>query len=455
MQKKILFFVALSFLSGLPLLAQKSDVSVTVYNQNLALVRDVRKLSVERGDQLLRFRDVAAQIDPTSVHLRSLTAPQSFAVLEQNFEYDLVNGDKILRKYVDHEIELFTSGRDTLRGVLLNAGNELVLSLPNGEIRMLQKKDIRAMNFPKLPEGLITRPSLIWLVHSDKKQNHRIETEYLTRGLNWHAEYVSILNDAETQMDITAWVSVENNSGAAYKDARLKLVAGDVHTVKRLAKPAYTMTRMESVAAVPPVSEKGFFEYHLYTINRKTTLNNNQVKQITLFDASAVKFDKKYLYEGQRQRDQVKIYTRFKNSAKNKLGMPFPAGKFRVYKKDTDGGMVFIGEDLISHTPKDEWVETLLGNAFDIKAERKLLDTKNIGAKKRQETVEITLRNHKKVPVIVHVVEYFNFRSPDSEWRIIEFSRAVSKKENRTAEWLVKIKAEQESKLTYTVEYKW
>ncbi|HDL17788.1 MAG TPA: hypothetical protein ENH29_01915, partial [Bacteroidetes bacterium] len=216
MQKKILFFIAVSFISGLPLFAQKSDVSVTVYNQNLALVRDVRELSVKKGEQLLYFRDVAAQIDPTSVHLRSLTAPQSFAVLEQNFEYDLVNGDKVLRKYVDHEIELFTAGKDTLRGVLLSAGNELVLSLPNGEIRMLPKKDVRAMNFPRLPEGLITRPTLVWLVRSNKKQDHRIETEYLTKGLNWHTEYVSILNDAETKMDITAWVSVENNSGAIY-----------------------------------------------------------------------------------------------------------------------------------------------------------------------------------------------------------------------------------------------
>ena len=220
-------------------------------------------------------------------------------------------------------------------------------------------------------------------------------------------------------------------------------------------KTAYEMARTEKLMAQPPVSQKEFFEYHLYTVERKTTLNNHQVKQITLFDASGVSFNKKYLYEGQRRRNQVKIYIRFKNSARNKLGMPFPAGKFRVYKKDSDGSMVFIGEDLISHTPKDEWVETLLGNAFDIKAERKLLSAENISGNKRRERVEITLRNHKKTPVTVHVVEHFNFRSPDSRWKIIEYSHAVSNKEVRSAEWLMKMKADQESKLTYTVEYRW
>jgi len=438
---------------SVPLLAQQNEVSVTVYNQNLALIRDVRQIDVSKGVELIRFQNVAAQIDPTSVHLRSLNSPNDFTVLEQNFEYDLVNPDKILRKYIDHEIELFTA-KDTIRGILMNSGNELVLSLPNDEIRVLQKKDIRSMNFPRLPEGLITQPTLIWLVQNVKKQTHQIETEYLTRGLTWHAEYVSILNDRETEMDITAWISVDNKSGIVYKNSKLKLVAGDVHLAEQRVRPQYEMAKVLS-AADQSVSEKEFFEYHLYTVNRRTTLNNNQVKQIVFFDALGVNIEKKYVYEGQRRPKDVRIYTKFKNEKKNKLGLPFPSGKFRVYKKDTDGSMIFLGEDRINHTPKDEWIETLLGNAFDIKAERKQTNYRNIGSKKRQETYEIILRNHKKETVTIQVIEHFQSRGSKSEWRIIESTETFTKKDAMTAEFNIKVSPNKEVKLQYTVEYSW
>ena len=456
MKTKYYFFLVLIiifFISGVS--AQQSDISVTVYNQNLALVRDVRNIGVQKGEQLIQFQNVTAQIDPTSVHLRSLTNPNSFTVLEQNFEYDLVDSKKILRKYIDHEIELFTALKDTLKGTLLSSGNELVLALKSGEIRLIQTRDIKSMNFPRLPEGLITRPTLVWLVQTDKKQNHQIETEYLTGGLTWHAEYVSILNEKETQMDITAWVSVENNAGVTLKDAKLKLVAGDVNIIKERVRPQYEVANMMKVASDRAVSEKEFFEYHLYTINRRTTLNNNQVKQITLFDAPGVNITKKYLYEGQRWPNQVRVYTRFKNEVKNRLGMPFPAGKFRVYKKDNDESMIFLGEDRVAHTPKDEWIETYLGNAFDIKAERKSVSTRKIGNNRQQETFEIVIRNHKKEAIEISVTEKMQFRTRNSEWSITESSVPIKKKDATTVEFLLKIAKDKEVKLNYTVDYSW
>ena len=437
------------------LFAQQSDVSVTVYNRNLALITDVRQIYVQKGECIINFRDVAAQIDPTSVHLRSLTAPNSFVVLEQNFEYDLVSSDKILRKYIDQRIELFTATRDTIRGTLLSSGNEIVLELPTGEIRMIQKRDIRSMNFPRLPEGLITRPTLIWLVESKQKQNHRIETEYLTHGLTWHTEYVSILKNRETEMDITAWVSVNNRSGGVYNKARLKLVAGDIHLADQPVRSRFQAAKTFQIAAAETVKEKEFFEYHIYTINRPTTLNNNQVKQITLFDAPGVKVKKKYVFDGLRWPTGVRIYTRFKNEADNNLGMPFPAGKFRVYKKDSDGSMIFLGEDRIGHTPKDEWIETFLGSVFDVKAERKQNSSKNIGRNQLRESYEIKIRNHKKVSITVNVIEHFDFRTPKSEWKIVESSHSFTKKSARTAEFLIKTDPNQEIILRYTVDYSW
>jgi len=437
------------------LLAQEPEVSVTVYNQDLALIRDVRTFELKAGEQRLYFQDVAAQIDPTSVHLRSLTAPNSLLLLEQNFEYDLVDADKILKKYIDHEIELCLGQKDTLRGTLLNSGDQLVVALPSGEVRLIQNKDIRWLNFPRLPEGLITRPTLVWLVKIDKSQKHRLETEYLTRGIDWHAEYVALLNDRETEMDLTAWVSVDNRSGIGYKNARLKLVAGEVHLAEERVAPRYEIAKAMQAMAEQPVSEKEFFEYHLYTVNRLTSINNNQVKQLTLFDAAGVTLQKKYLFDGQRWPKQVRLYTRFKNEAKNHLGMPFPAGKFRVYKKDVDSSMVFLGEDRIEHTPKDEWLETFLGAAFDIKAERKQISSEMIGKNQLRESYEIALRNHKKAAVTVTVVENFTYRMPESKWKIIEYSLAYTQKDARTAEFSVAVPTDQEVKLRYTVDYSW
>ena len=295
---------------------------------------------------------------------------------------------------------------------------------------------------------MITRPTLVWMLNNGGPKKHKTELSYLTEGVDWHAEYVAVVDRDDKNLELGGWVSLVNRSGATYKDARLKLVAGDVNIVEARRRPEArgALKAMAAVEAVPQFEEKAFFEYHLYTLQRKTTLKNNQTKQISLFPSAEVKAKKLYIYDSARYEKKVRVNLEFKNREQDGLGLPLPEGKIRVYKQDVDEALEFVGEDLIDHTPADEKVRIFLGNAFDLVGERVQKSSKKISSRSREEEYEISLRNHKEEDVGIVVVEHFY-----GDWEITQRSHSYTKKDARTAEFAVPIPAKGEVKLNYTV----
>ncbi|MFH2068641.1 MAG: DUF4139 domain-containing protein [Candidatus Omnitrophota bacterium] len=446
---------------------ERKEVGLTIYNQNFALVRDLRFLNLKEGMNQVRFSDIASQIDATSVHFKSLTAPAECSILEQNFEYDLVNADKLLRKYIDNEIKILTQDSSFYQGFLSSYdSNQLVLvkDKEKGPVFMVNRENIRNLEFPQLPEGLITKPTLVWSLANAKSGRHLVELGYLTNGMTWRADYVASVAKDDKNISLNAWVTINNNSGAGYENAGLKLIAGDVHRVtEQPAVQRDVILRAEkSMAAAAQFEEKSFFEYHLYTLQRKTDLKNNQTKQIALFAAPRVPVEKIYTYDGalyrwyyydswkdQPYNKKVEVKLDFKNSEKNGLGIPLPKGKIKVYKADSDDTLQFIGEDQIDHTPKDEKISLFLGNAFDVVGERKITNHKMVTANLYWDTYEITLRNHKKEPIAVKVVEH-----QWGDWNIIQSSHKYEKKDAFTLEFNLPVEKDGESTITYTAEYK-
>ncbi|HEX9974349.1 MAG TPA: DUF4139 domain-containing protein [bacterium] len=450
---KILLTIAFGFIVAVPLISQQREIAITVYNNDLAVVKDIRNLDLKNGMSELKYQEVAARIDPTSVHFKSLTAPVKVAIIEQNYEYDLVSADKIAEKYLDKDITIILKDKSTFSGQLLSYdGGYFTLKTESGVIKLLSRDNIANIDFPKLPEGLITRPTLVWTINNAQPGNHKTEVSYLTSGMNWHAEYVAVAKDNDQKLELNAWVSIDNRSGATYPDARLKLIAGEVHQVMK-ARPmqmakGYALQAMD--AAAPQFEEKSFFEYHLYTLKRATTINQNQIKQVSLFPSVETKVSKIYTYESSRSQDDVRVNLEFFNSKQNGMGMPLPAGKVRVYKEDPDdASMEFIGEDLIEHTPKDEKIRLFLGNAFDIKAERAMTDKISTGKESYTETWQTKLRNHKDAAVDVVVVEkLYGF------WEIKKSTHQYKKKDATTVEFAVSVPKDQEVVLEYTAAFK-
>lgn len=462
---------------NLALAAEDEGIAITVYNQNFGVVREKRKVEVAKTLCTIRFSDVARQIDGTSVHFKSLTDPEA-TVLEQNYEYDLVSADKLLAKYIDKSINVLTKDGSRYAGTLLSFDpNQLVLRTAEGkgEVVMVQRGDnVKDIQFSALPEGLITKPTLVWKLATAKTGTHLIEVAYQTGGLNWQADYNAILNAEDTRMDLTGWVTINNQSGATYKDARLKLIAGDVRRAQpellRLGAPM--LPEEDRAAAAPGFEEKAFFEYHLYTLQRPTTVGENQTKQIELLKTSDVPVKKVFLYEGAPQfrfygglqkhaqygsetpNKKVNVIIEIKNSKENRMGMPLPKGKVRVNKRnDADGSIEFIGEDQIDHTPKDEEIKLHIGDAFDIVGERKRTNFNiDSGRKMITESFEIRVRNHKQEGVEVLVKETL-YRW--SNWEITESSHKFTKYDSQTIHFPVKVEKDGETVITYTVRYTW
>lgn len=435
------------------------EVSVTVYNQDLGLIKDVRELEFQKGRSIIRFADVASQIDPTSVHFKPVNPSDGMSILEQNYQYDLVSSTKILQKYLDKDIELFTVSENpagegkSYKGKLLSYSNDNVtLQESGGAIRIVRLDEVRDLYFPTLPEGLITKPTLVWLLDSQVSGKKKAEVSYLTSGINWHAEYVAVVDQRDERLELAGWVSVDNRSGATYQDAKVKLIAGEVHRVAedrglpRMGKGF----AVEMASSAPQFEEKAFFEYHLYTLLRPATIKDNEIKQVSLFPSTEVQVKKIYTYDGARYDTKVRVELEFKNSESAGLGMPLPQGKIRVYKEDVDKALEFVGEDKIDHTPKDEKVRVFLGNAFDIVGERQKLDFKKISEDITDETYQIKLRNHKEEPVEVVVVEHL---WSYSQWEIRESTLPYEKKDASTIEFKVRLEKDQEVNLTYTVRY--
>ena len=437
------------------------SVSLTIYNTNLGLVKDQRQLKLPKGVNELRFMGVASQIIPTSVHIKSLVNPDSLLVLEQNYEYDLLNPQKLLDKYVGKEVKLFTKNPYTEReevvtatllsnngGPIFKIGDEITYGHPGRVI------------FPGVPEDLMAKPTLVWLAENSLLNGQKIEASYLTNGINWQSDYVVTLNDRDDKADLAGWVTIDNKSGTTYRNAKLKLVAGDVNRVKdelEYKRGMLQVAEMAAKAAAPQFKEESFFEYHIYTLQRPATVKDNQTKQISLVQADAIAVKKELLYRGAsyyyRSRygeamsnQKVGVFVEIENREKNHLGIPLPKGTVRVYKQDSSGSLQFVGEDSIDHTPKDEKVRIKLGDAFDVVGTRKQIDWKKIAYDTYEAAFEISLRNHKNEDVVVKVVEPI-----PGDWKMLSATHEFTKSEAFTAEFQVPVQKDGETKVSYRV----
>jgi hypothetical protein len=449
-----------------------------------AVVRHERDLALDKGKTTIRFTDVAAQIDPTTVSFESLTDPAGTRVLEQNYQFDLVNHEKLLQKYLDREISVEQVRGDKVEiftGILLSSSaNGLILKSRDGSVHSLPYNT--GVKLPHLQGGLITRPTLVWDVATDKAGPHRGRVSYQTTGMTWWADYNVAYADGKDAnsctLDVGAWVSILNQSGAGYPDAKLKLVAGDAHRAPTRGHIHPESRAMDYAAKAamkaPSFQEKAFFEYHLYTLGRQTTLPDNSTKQIELFPtAHTVPCQKTLVYYGLpsahwshfaspmtdrnygiETNKKVDVYLGFKNDEKHHMGMPLPAGRIRVSKQDpSDGTLEFIGEDTIDHTPKNERVLIKMGSAFDVVGERRQVDfTVNTSARTMTEIIEVTLRNHKAEPVTVIVKENL-YRWLN--WKITAKTRDYEKQDARTIHFPVRLGKDGEATVRYTVLYSW
>jgi len=447
--------------------SDQKELAVTVYNSNIALVRDVRRVKLPMGTIDLRYMDIAAAVNPATVHIVSLTAPKDLTVLEQNYEYDLLSPQKLLQKYVGKELTLvrLVSENNSTKEVPVKA---TLLAYNEGPVWQVGNQIITGMGadryvFPDLPENLYSKPTLVWLLDNRHSGEQTVEASYLTNQINWNSDYVLTVAADQKTADLNGWVTIVNNSGTAFKNALLQLVAGELHRVYAQRDMAVAGRVMKAApAAEQQFAEEGLSEYHLYTLDRRTTLQNNETKQISLLASTGINIEKVFEVNGQQfyyhnqQRpgqpfkDPVNVRIKFKNSKENALGLPLPAGTVRVYQGDSKGRVQFIGEDRIDHTPKDETLDLLIGNAFDIVAERKQTDFQSLGPHTYEMAFEIALRNHKAEPITVLVNEPIG-----GDWRILESTFKWEKTAAFAARFTVPVAANGESILKYRVRVRW
>jgi len=422
---------------------EQKSVSLTAYNNNLGVVREIRNINLQKGTAAITLTDVAELIDPTSVHIK-LNAN----VLEQNYQYDLVSLDKVLKKYINQNIQLLSSNGELIEGKLLSSfGNQIVLQKNNGGLIMIPNVDKYTFSVNSLPEGLITKPSLIWMVESKQAGAQEAEITYQTRGINWHAEYVAVLNKDDSALDLNSWISLENQSGASYKNAKLKLVAGDVNIVQPQPRFSGIKKDFMMAEAANQFEEQEFFEYHIYDLQRPTTISNNETKQISLFEAAGIKASKKYLYSNYRGNNKIAVSIEFDNSEKNNLGMPFPKGKVRVYKSDGKS-TEFVGENFIDHTPKNEKIQLKIGDAFDLIGEEVQKENIRISDKVYEQVWEIKLKNRKSENVVIDVERFLG-----SNWEIKNSNMEYIKKDAQRIVFQAPVKTNSETIIKYTVRY--
>ncbi len=444
-------------------LRDQVELAVTVYNSDLALVRDVRNVQLPGGSFDLRFMDIAATVNPATVHFRSLTEPSRVSVLEQNYEYDLLEPDKLLRKYVGRDVTLVRTRTEngttrqeevTAHLVSYNAapvwriGNEIVTGLTPDHIR-----------FPELPNNLYTRPTLIWTLENSGATSHRVEASYLAAKLGWSADYVLTVGRDDKAADLDGWVTLVNESGTSFPNAKLQLVAGELNRVRQEFDRLKVSERSaRNAAAAPAMAEEAFSDYHLYTLGRKTSINNHESKQVSMLTGTGVPVQKRYVVDGNHYyyrnasqpgapiKDPVQVYYQFRNEQKAGLGMPMPGGVVRVYQGDSKGGTHFVGEDRIAHTPKDESLNIKIGSAFDVICERKQTDFQKIASSVYEIEYEITLRNHKAAPISVEVNEPIG-----GTWQMLRSTHPGKKTAAFASQFMVPVAVDGTAVLRYRV----
>ena len=448
-------------------LNDQTDLNVTVYNSNIALIRDVRNLTLPSGTFRLKFMDIAATVNPATVHFRSLNEPDKLGVIEQNYEYDLLEPAKLLHKYVGKEVTLVrsyqesgTTKREEIKATLLSDNNGTVWKIGNDIVTGVYAESYR---FPEVPANLYERPTLLMSLENSGAKKQQVEASYLANNLSWNADYVLTVARDDKNADLDGWVTVVNNSGTAFHNARLQLVAGELNRVPTESRiRAMDMAISAPAKAKEQFQQEAFSEYHLYSLGRKTSVEDKETKQISLLQGSGVPVEKIFMVNGQSYyyrnpqnpgaplKDPVMVYYKFKNEEKAGLGIPLPAGNVRVYQKDSKGGILFAGEDRIDHTPKDEFVNIHIGNAFDVVAEHKQTDYKRIDTHTWEMEFEITVRNHKDAPVTVQVNEPIG-----GDWEMLSSTYKYTKTAAFAAQFIVPVAKDGTSVLKYRIRAKW
>src|SRR5712691_7739332 len=448
-------------------LNDQTDLNVTVYNSNIALVRDVRQLVLPSGAFRLKIVDIAATVNPATVHFRSLNDPEKLGVIEQNYEYDLLEPAKLLHKYVGKEVTLVrayqenaTTKREEIKATLLSDNNGPVWKIGNDIVTGLYAESYR---FPEVPANLYERPTLLMSLENSGPKKQQVEASYLANNLSWNADYVLTVARDDKNADLDGWVTVVNNSGTAFRSARLQLVAGELNRVQPPAPmPMAARDMAVTKSAAAQFQQEAFSEYHLYSLGRKTSVEDKETKQISLLQGSGVPVEKIFMVNGQSYyyrnqqtpgallKDPVMVYYKFKNEEKAGLGIPLPAGNVRVYQKDSKGGILFAGEDRIDHTPKDEFVNVHIGNAFDVVAEHKQTDYKRIDTHVWEMEFEVSLRNHKDAPVVVQVNEPIG-----GDWEMLSSTFKYTKTAAFAAQFNVPVAKNGTSVLKYRIRARW
>ncbi|RLD12581.1 MAG: DUF4139 domain-containing protein [Chlamydiae bacterium] len=455
-----------SISSAASTLADQKKIAVTIYNSGFGVIRDEREMTLPTGIVDLKFMEVASQIQPETVQIDPITAGNKLTVLEQNYEYDLMSPAKLMEKYVGKKVTLiqrndFKGSRINVSATLISYNNrQPIYKIGN---KIVINRGMEEVELPTIPENLVSEPTLIWKLDNLFPKKQEIVANYMTRGMRWNADYVAVLSANDKKCGLNGWVTIDNNCGATFKNAQLKLVAGDVQRVMQAGGgPMSNMMTMDySRKSKKSFKEESLFEYHMYTLDRPTTLKQNQKKQISLLEAHGIDITKIYRCIGQnyfyrnRRGDMIKnikigVFISFMNSKTNNLGIPLPKGTVRVYKADSSGNNQFVGEDRIDHTPKNEKIEVKLGDAFDIISERRQTSWKKIGDNTYDTGWEIKIRNHKNEDIVVNVVEPFG-----CDWQILKSSQKYEKKDAFTAVFKVPVKKNSETVLTYNARLKW
>jgi hypothetical protein len=447
--------------------ADQKEVAVTIYNDNLALIKDARRVNLDRDFNKLAWREVSAQMRPETALLRNLNNPGGFRLQEQNFDFDLLTPPKLLEKYLNKEVTVIrtnpatgTETREAATVLATNGGTVLKFT------DRIETGVPGRLAFSGVPENLRDKPTLVVSLINPVAGEQNLELSYLTAGLSWRADYVAELNERDDRLDLNGWVTLTNQSGAAYPNAKLQLVAGDLNRVHQPQFMSRNKMAMEpQTADAGEMKEESLFEYHLYTLQRATTLMENQTKQVALMSASSIPINKEFLlaganyyYSGQYgdigQKLKVGVFVEFQNKGEG-LGIPLPKGVIRVYKKDAQGNAQFVGEDQINHTPKNESIRLKLGDAFDVTADKKQTDFQKLAGMGRtshifESAYQIVLKNAKNEPVTVVVREPM-----PGDWTMISESQPHTKVSSGIAEWKVMVPADGNATLTYRVRVKY
>ncbi|MCK4888049.1 MAG: DUF4139 domain-containing protein [Planctomycetes bacterium] len=465
MKKTIITTIAILLCSSLCCCAisqvkQSPGTALTIYNDNFAVIRNIRNMDFKKGVNTIKFTDVPSTIDATSVKFQCLSSPGAISILEQNYEYDLLNTQSLLNRYIDKKVSISVKGAGAdvgtkITGILSASKDGNLIIQEDAGLKIISYNSVESIDLAEKPEDLVTKPTLVWLADSQKQGSQLCMATFTASGISWKADYTAILNADENALDFSGWVTINNQSGAGYKDAVIKLIAGDVRRVQpeqpRMYRQEVMMAKADAAGA--GFEEKSFMEYHMYTLGRKSTVNNRQTKQIEfIVPALNVPVEKLYIYDHKKMPKKMQVKLEFENKKEYGLGIAMPKGKIRVFKKDpADDMLEFVGEDMIDHTPRKEKLSLYIGNAFDIVPEYKTTDTKR-SRRRVVKSHEVEIRNRKDTPITVFVDENF---SSWRNWSISNNSHKFEKKDAATARFKVKIEADSTVTITYTTTETW